>query len=181
MNPSLSVCKSSSELSESPVFQVLVLRSSMNREACRAAIHGVAKSRTRLNDWTELKGLNKMKLLAYTFVFQSTILVWWPKKGPKNRLLFFTWTPRGSLALVPEEVPLCLSSQSSRQFWVDFGSPVIDWWAWVLVGGIKSLAGVVVFPWNSVSRRDAWVKDTEKLLFSWKTLSYPQLRYTGKI
>ena len=27
----------------------------MNREAWRAAIHGVAKSRTRLSDWTELK------------------------------------------------------------------------------------------------------------------------------
>ena len=27
----------------------------MDREACCAAIHGVAKSRTRLRDWTELK------------------------------------------------------------------------------------------------------------------------------
>ena len=27
----------------------------MDREAWRAAIHGVAKSRTRLRDWTELK------------------------------------------------------------------------------------------------------------------------------
>ena len=26
----------------------------MDREASRAAIHGVAKSRTRLSDWTEL-------------------------------------------------------------------------------------------------------------------------------
>ena len=30
----------------------------MDREAWRAAIHGVAKSRTRLSDWTEL---NKKK------------------------------------------------------------------------------------------------------------------------
>ena len=29
----------------------------MDREAWRAAIHGVAKSRTRLNDWTELNWL----------------------------------------------------------------------------------------------------------------------------
>ena len=29
----------------------------MDREAWRAAIHGVAKSRTRLNDWTELRAL----------------------------------------------------------------------------------------------------------------------------
>ena len=27
----------------------------MDREAWRAAIHGVAKSRTRLRDWTKLK------------------------------------------------------------------------------------------------------------------------------
>ena len=27
----------------------------MDREAWRAAIHGVTKSRTRLSDWTELK------------------------------------------------------------------------------------------------------------------------------
>ena len=30
----------------------------MDREACRAAIHGVAKSRTRLSDWTELNLLH---------------------------------------------------------------------------------------------------------------------------
>ena len=28
----------------------------MDREAWRAAIHGVAKSRTQLSDWTQLKG-----------------------------------------------------------------------------------------------------------------------------
>ena len=32
----------------------------MDREAWRAAIHGVEKSRTRLSNWTELKGLNKI-------------------------------------------------------------------------------------------------------------------------
>ena len=37
----------------------------MDREAWRAAIHGVAKSRTRLSDWTELK---------YSFVFSATFL-----------------------------------------------------------------------------------------------------------
>ena len=29
----------------------------MDREAWRAAVHGVTKSRTRLSDWTELRGL----------------------------------------------------------------------------------------------------------------------------
>ena len=31
----------------------------MDREAWRAAIHGVAKSRTRLSDWTELNWINQ--------------------------------------------------------------------------------------------------------------------------
>ena len=32
----------------------------MDREAWRAAIHGVAKSRTQLSDWTELNWLDIM-------------------------------------------------------------------------------------------------------------------------
>ena len=32
----------------------------MDREAWRAAIHGVAKSRTRLSNWTELKAIFKI-------------------------------------------------------------------------------------------------------------------------
>ena len=35
----------------------------MDREAWRAAIHGVAKSRTRLSDWTELNELRHVKPL----------------------------------------------------------------------------------------------------------------------
>ena len=34
----------------------------MDREAWRAVIHGVAKSRTRLSDWTELNWMDKKKL-----------------------------------------------------------------------------------------------------------------------
>ena len=36
----------------------------MDREAWRAAIHGVAKSRTRLIDWTELKGTMYLDALS---------------------------------------------------------------------------------------------------------------------
>ena len=40
----------------------------MGREAWRAAIHGVAKSRTRLSDWTELKlNQEKNRYDFYTF------------------------------------------------------------------------------------------------------------------
>ena len=34
----------------------------MGREAWRAVVHGVAKSQTRLSDWTELKGLMFSKI-----------------------------------------------------------------------------------------------------------------------
>ena len=40
----------------------------MDREAWRALIHGVAKSRTRLSDWTELKECREKK----TFVLYSS-------------------------------------------------------------------------------------------------------------
>ena len=33
----------------------------MDREAWRAAVHGVAKSRTRLSDWTELNAADVQK------------------------------------------------------------------------------------------------------------------------
>ena len=37
-----------------------------DREAWRAAIHGVTKSRTRLSDWTELNWMHIHRLLCYT-------------------------------------------------------------------------------------------------------------------
>ena len=37
----------------------------VDREAWRAAIHGVAKSRTRLSDWTELTELKRNKWLGF--------------------------------------------------------------------------------------------------------------------
>ena len=39
----------------------------MDREAWRAAIHGVAKSRTQLRDWTELKICRSMLIWAYVY------------------------------------------------------------------------------------------------------------------
>ena len=49
----------------------------MDREAWRAAIHGVTKSRTRLSDWTELKS-TLVSLLESTFqiVVYSPSRVW---------------------------------------------------------------------------------------------------------
>ena len=46
----------------------------MNREAWRAAIHGVVKSRARLSDWTELKTRKMPNLLfcLYCLLFMTT-------------------------------------------------------------------------------------------------------------
>ena len=41
----------------------------MDREAWRAAIHGVAKSRTQLSDWTELNWLNVSKVSGHRAIF----------------------------------------------------------------------------------------------------------------
>ena len=45
----------------------------MDREACRAAIHGVEKSQTRLSDWTELKVNN---LLIKQFIIYNLFIIY---------------------------------------------------------------------------------------------------------
>ena len=39
----------------------------MDREACSAAVHGVAKSRTQLSDWTELNTTKNLLFLMHLF------------------------------------------------------------------------------------------------------------------
>ena len=62
----------------------------MDREAWRAAIHGVAKSRTRLSDWTELNWTE----LSQSYVFPSSHVWMWELDhteswAPKN---WYFWT-----------------------------------------------------------------------------------------
>ena len=51
----------------------------MDREAWHAAVHGVAKSQTRLSDWTELNyysGKNTQNYTKKVFMPQMTMMVW---------------------------------------------------------------------------------------------------------
>ena len=46
----------------------------MDREACRAAVRGVAKSQVRLSDWIELKNIRKEWLFkTRKIVFKNSI------------------------------------------------------------------------------------------------------------
>ena len=47
----------------------------MDREAWRAAIHGVAKSRTRLSDWTELNVLSLISICNIDVLNSSSIFI----------------------------------------------------------------------------------------------------------
>ena len=62
----------------------------MDREAWRAAIHGVAKSQTRLSDWTELN--------HYAMYFTNTELPMKPDKRPSNKSITL-------LKIVPGLIP----------------------------------------------------------------------------
>ena len=63
-------------------FQELV----MGREAWCAEIHGVAKSRTRQSDWTELKPLDNFYILLWSLYLSAELVLHeliWPLLGRK--------------------------------------------------------------------------------------------------
>ena len=55
----------------------------MDREAWRAAIHGVAKSQTQLSDWTELNWLNLPRKLRESLNNSGHIFEWPRQKHPR--------------------------------------------------------------------------------------------------
>ena len=69
----------------------------MDREAWRAAVHGVARSRTRLSDWTELNWIGSRKNCKYLSliniwqanIFHDELKSWWLSWSLTNFLLIF--------------------------------------------------------------------------------------------
>ena len=90
----------------------------MDRGAWRAAIHGVAKSRTRLSNWTELKK-TKIENLNYQHKFCSRLYCVMPvlnailnaiisyMKSPKLCSLYFVAHTCICISFLPEEWKLC--------------------------------------------------------------------------
>ena len=65
----------------------------MDREAWRAAIHGVAKSRTQLSDWTELNWMYLKHLEQCLAHSKHSINTFWMKNMGKNHMKGYTiWT-----------------------------------------------------------------------------------------
>ena len=60
----------------------------MDREAWRAAVHGVTKSRIRLSDWTELNIIWKFLLKADSIIFSSLFF-----SPPSLILGIYNWPP----------------------------------------------------------------------------------------
>ena len=83
----------------------------MDREAWHAVIHGVAKSRTRLRDWSDLiwgQALLKKKSALAHFIICFFLLSWWKHEGifPWYLLWEPAWVPGDkSHSIVPSPKP----------------------------------------------------------------------------
>ena len=63
----------------------------MDREAWRAAVHGVTKSWTRLSDWTELNWIEFFFVLTNHKGCQELRMYLWYQPGPKLKVLFLDY------------------------------------------------------------------------------------------
>ena len=86
----------------------------MDREAWRAAVHGVAKSQTQLSDWTELR-----LFISCSSSWYMTFLCLWKRCWPPSLLIWNPMLrpcPRAPAAILP------LKARSWGEF---LGSPVV--------------------------------------------------------
>ena len=152
----------------------------MDREAWRAAMHGVAKSRTRLGDWTELNWTCRTVVMQkWENRYESTILE--QNSSYKGRVWQQLWCFRASqVALVVKNLQ---PKQETHETWVrSLGredclekgmathSSVL---AWRIPrgeepGGLQSTGSQKVgHNWSDLARRWCFCIDMEKYLTFW--------------
>ena len=85
----------------------------MDREAWRAAVHGVAKSRTQLSNWTELDRTLQSKLAVREIQGKAGLEEWGPSIGAQRLAPESLW--RALLRLQGSWLPLPLWSWCQRQ------------------------------------------------------------------
>ena len=85
----------------------------MDREAWRAAVHGVTKSQTPLSNWTELNLPWSLSLLIWKinlswFNWASGILAHWAMRTPSNEAMFYCREAGCSSKVTGGNVDICL-------------------------------------------------------------------------
>ena len=125
----------------------------IDREAWRAAIHGVAKSRTRLSDWTEL---NWTELIQGFYVQSNPSAHWW-----------FSGRILASHAGDPSSIPgHCIVS---KYFWTSLVAQMVKrlpamWETWVrFLGWEDPLEKETAIHSSTLAWKIPWTEEPDRL------------------
>ena len=144
----------------------------IDREAWRAAVHGVAKSRTWLRDWTELKFISSLPHIAGPVCVGASgmwgmYFSWWRSEAPRevngNKWFYLRW----KLATY------------TRSFPTIFHQPKNITWArssvWKIIHGM----GNTLFPWRKrLGESICWVYLCEfKVCSVWTFIEQQQQKH----
>ena len=90
----------------------------MDREAWRAAIHGVTKSRTQLSDWTELNTYNQSRLDS-----QNSICC--PELASLYEKLVSSWSIYGASTIISTELKMYIFHRKTHHLTNNFSSVLV--------------------------------------------------------